>query len=355
MKRNWRIILMVCTAIGLVGSLSGCATFQKERLANSSTDYNLVVEKVQNEMLLLNIVRASKRRPMYFTSFNQLSGSMEYTFQTGSITIPFGKIGAGLDGAYSVAPSVSYSTKPSFIVNILDTKEFIAAIMSPVTLDKVYYYLKGGWHKEELWHILIKRIETPTEKGWKIYNNFPGDKKTFEEEFQPKLREFLKCELEEKETSKENKKESEYYFVCDGKELSISGPDTSGSYLLQKEGTNLYKIHLRSPEAMLYYLGQILRAEAQINFVPKIMLEKCESPVSLFIARKANDNDKAPIVSVDYEGTKYIIPGDVLTESDVKCPSDNSLHVLSLISQLISLQKSIKDVPITGVVNVIGR
>src|SRR5690349_8532779 len=101
MKIIRQIMWKLCLAVGLAGYLAGCAMLPKERISSSSTDYNLVVEKVQNEMLLLNVVRASKRRPLYFTGFNLLRGSLSYNFQTGNLTIPFGKIGTGLDGSYS--------------------------------------------------------------------------------------------------------------------------------------------------------------------------------------------------------------------------------------------------------------
>ena len=102
MKIPKQLVWKVCLAIALGGSLAGCAMLPKERIASTTTDYNLVVERVQNEMLLLNIVRASKRRPMYFTGFNLLRGSLSYNFQTGNIAIPFGNIGTGLNGAYSL-------------------------------------------------------------------------------------------------------------------------------------------------------------------------------------------------------------------------------------------------------------
>jgi hypothetical protein len=109
---------------------------------------------------------------------------------------------------------------------------------------------------------------------------------------------------------------------------------------------------------MLYYLGEILRAEAQKGFTPTIKLRNCEKeePTKLFVVRKAMKDEKAaPAVFVDYENNKYIIPGDPLTDSDVKCPLDSSMHVLSFVSQIMQLQKSAKDLPPTNIFNVIGR
>src|SRR6185369_6596142 len=191
-----KIIRQIMWKACLAMTLAGCAMLPKERIASSTTDYNLVVEKVQNEMLLLNVVRASKRRPMYFTGFNLLRGSLSYNFQTGGINIPFGKIGTGLNGAYSIAPSVSYSTSPSFDLSVWDTKEFTAGIMTPVTMDTVYYYLVSlGWPKEMLLHLLVERIEQyDNDKKLDTYENDPGNKKKFEE-FQAKLRDLLKCKF----------------------------------------------------------------------------------------------------------------------------------------------------------------
>src|SRR6185369_10824310 len=195
-----KIIRQIMWKACLAMTLAGCAMLPKERIASSTTDYNLVVEKVQNEMLLLNVVRASKRRPMYFTGFNLLRGSLSYNFQTGGINIPFGKIGAGLDGAYSIAPSVSYSTSPSFDLAVWDTKEFTTGIMTPVSMDTVYYYLvKLGWPKEMLLHLLVERIELyNNDKLSAKYENYPEDKAKFEA-FQAKLRELLKCRFVSRE------------------------------------------------------------------------------------------------------------------------------------------------------------
>src|SRR5512147_3101575 len=111
-----RAVIVLCS-MGFFVLSTGCAVFPKDKMIGSSTDYNVVIEKAQNDMILMNIVRASKRYPMYFTNFKQLRGSMSYNFSTGGITAPFGKFGLGAPGeatSYSIAPSISYSTNPSF-------------------------------------------------------------------------------------------------------------------------------------------------------------------------------------------------------------------------------------------------
>lgn len=388
----WKSWLVMC----LAGVLAGCAMLPKERISSSTTDYNLVVEKVQNEMLLLNIVRASKRRPMYFTGFNLLRGSLSYNFQTGDITIPFGKIGAGLDGAYSIAPSVSYSTNPSFDLIVWDNKDFTSGIMTPVTMDTVYHYLvKLGWPRELLLHLLVERIELYNNGTISaIYDNNPGNRAKFES-FQAKLRDLVKCKFVGQErfepigpklhatdihdleqlmevhkagltlnsvTEGNNEwyqlssKKTDYFYSCseenksEGSTYRIS--DAKGNNQPGNGDKQEYRIFLRSPEGILYYLGEILRAEVDKGYVP--MIEVCESRqlVPLFVVTKSSDHS---VVTVDYEGSKYSIPGNPATDHGDGCLGDRSMQVLTFVSQLIAGQKAGMNVPVTGAVTAVGR
>ena len=399
MKISKRMMWKACLAMSLAGFLAGCVMLPKERIASSTTDYNLVVEKVQNEMLLLNIVRASKRRPMYFTGFNLLRGSLSYNFQTGDISIPFGKIGSGLDGAYSIAPSVSYSTSPSFDLMVWDTKEFTAGIMTPVTMDTVYYYLvKLGWPKEMLLHLLVERIELYS-NGEKLdgYENDPENREKFEE-FQAKLRDLSKCKFVGLERSEPigpklqagnihdlqqlleihkagltldsviegdnewyqlSSKKTDYFYSCSAENKSEGNTyriaDGKGQNLQRDDVQQEYRIFLRSPEGILYYLGEILRSEVDKGYVP--MIEVCESrpPVPLFVVKKSSGNDSFSVVTVDYEGSKYSIPGHLATDRDNGCSEDRSMQVLTFVSQLIAGQKAGMNVPVTGAVTAVGR
>src|SRR6185369_9120659 len=394
-----KIIRQIMWKACLAMTLAGCAMLPKERIASSTTDYNLVVEKVQNEMLLLNVVRASKRRPMYFTGFNLLRGSLSYNFQTGGLTIPFGKIGTGFDGSYSIAPNVSYSTSPSFDLAVWDSKEFTAGMMTPVTMDTVYYYLVSlGWPKEVLLHLLVERIELyNNDKKLAAYDNDPDNKEKFEK-FQAKLRDLLKCRFARRERSEPfgpklqvkgindlqqlieihkaglrlnsvtvgndewyqlSSKKHDYFYSCSADDKS----EVSTYHIADAKGQNPpvnddqqeYRIFLRSPEGVLYYLGEILRAEVDKGYVPRV--EVCESrpPVPLFVVNKAGANDNIPVVTVDYEGSKYSIPGNPATGPDTGCSGDRSMQVLTFVSQLIAGQKAEMNVPVTGAVTAVGR
>jgi hypothetical protein len=390
-------LLKTSVLLALAAFCPGCAMLPQERISSNSSDYNLVVEKVQNEMLLLNIVRASKRRPMYFTGFNLLRGSMSYNFQTGNMTIPFGKIGNGLNGAYSIAPSVSYSTSPSFDLMVWDNKEFTNGMMTPVSMDTVYYYLEElGWHKEMLLHLFVDRIEM-YDNGIiaERFDNYPVDKEKFER-FQGKLRELLKCRLVGQErfepigprlkaeemddleqliqvqkagltlnrvTEGKNEwyqlssRKMDYSYSCGGDGKAEAGTyRVSGTKSRRQAGSGdkpEYRISLRSPEGVLYYLGEILRAETEKGFVPMIEVCSAKPHVPLFVVSKSA-GDSSSVISVDYDGSTYSIPRSP-SGADSSCTGDRSMHVLTFISLLIAEQKAGMNVPVTGAVTAVGR
>ena len=101
----------------------------------------------------------------------------------------------------------------------------------------------------------------------------------------------------------------------------------------------------------MYYLGEILRAEKDVL----INIGESKS-ARLFAVRKGAENDEIPAVTVSYEGIKYMIPSQTLPSAMNDGDSlDRSMQVLALIEQLIDLQKKGEIMPVTGVVNVIGR
>ncbi len=154
---------------------------------------------------------------------------------------------------------------------------------------------------------------------------------------------------------------------------------------VKKEAT----LFLRAPEGILYYLGELMRVEEREQFVPEICIEDHLEPLFVaFLRPKPNDGSegKCPaIVSVQYNEAEFIIPnaqkgssppatGDfqcpksedeargiesgrkyVKGIGNLNCSSGRSMQALSLLTQLIALQKSAKDAPTTTVIRAISQ
>ena len=185
MRMHWQIIPRMCFGITIIVFLAGCAQFQKEQMAISATDYNLVVERSQNDVLLLNIVRAAKRRPMYFTTLQDVKGSSSYLLDTGNIYTPIATFGlsqikssSGTFAPYSISPRANYSSSPIFDMAVLNnSKAFINGMLTPVTLKTFKYFWDQGWSKELLLNLFVQRVKLPNGKTvkWSLRNKANED------------------------------------------------------------------------------------------------------------------------------------------------------------------------------------
>jgi hypothetical protein len=116
------------------------------------------------------------------------------------------------------------------------------------------------------------------------------------------------------------------------------------------------KVYLRSPEAMLYYLGEVVRRsvhpEAASYSPPDVEITYSDgSSRPLFKVRTMGDDGQNPVVAVTYDGTRYFIPRESHTSRGTR---PLTLETLKLVAQLFSQQKDSTELPVTGVVNVIG-
>jgi hypothetical protein len=126
---------------------------------------------------------------------------------------------------------------------------------------------------------------------------------------------------------------------------------------------------LRSPEGLVYYLGELMRVANRKDDSPKVpyfCLQGHSQP--LFVARPAgSDRCIESLLEADAGRGRFSIPapgqsselaeckkGEIRFETATKCEPGRSMQALRLLSQLMSLQKSAKDLPSTAVVRVIN-
>ena len=142
----------------LVSALAGCSVV--DDFSGRAVDFNLQAEQVQEQNLLLNVVRASLRRPMQFTGLQSITGNASIS-GNGSLSFPFGP--AGHRPQKSLSPDVlglggSISGGPTFIVPVLDTQEFYEGILNPISLQVFDYYLEQGFPPEMLFDLFVSKV-----------------------------------------------------------------------------------------------------------------------------------------------------------------------------------------------------
>lgn len=169
--------------LAVVMVMSGCAIV--DQYSGRAVNYNLEAEQALDQGLLLNIVRASLRRPMQFTSVASISGTASVS-NTAGVSIPFGAGGASYkSGTFGG----SISGGPTFTVPVLDTQEFYQGVMSPVTLPLFDFFIQEGYPSEELFTLLVEKIvihrdacaaSDHTSNCEIVFWNYPGNELQFD-------------------------------------------------------------------------------------------------------------------------------------------------------------------------------
>ena len=376
------------TLILFASVFTGCAT--QVDIAEQAAKANRAVEDAHNQVLVLNVVRAYKQRPMYFTAIAKFSGPLGVISPSATLSIPFGGQASNI---YTLTPTFKADT-PACDIAVLDTQEFMLGFMKPVAPSTIKYYLDQGWPAHFVLGLFIREIRVPNNK--KPYVNYPDEKAEFDR-FQQELKRLVfDCNLKlvsgpaktvaigpmlSESTAASNLS----HLVAMQKEgLQLREIKTDGKqvYQLQKSGSDVlvaldkkceqimifampdlvrqptkedYEMILRSPEAILYYLGELSRVQIDGRYdgdkkpyVPKTWITKDKEEPTFVLKKDAPRTDKEAVVAVVHEGETYFVPRAAPGEG-------KSMHVLSLISQLIGLQKKASELPTTTTVRVIGQ
>lgn len=427
----------VALLLPLIG-LAGCSMHKPphQRLAAQAAGFNLTLEEAQNEMLLLNVIRAKDRLPMYLTAISSLNGNVS-TRLTGGIGGSYTEAnadtgaaqmatGGSLPAAMStvtdsvtktitrgLAPSLGgeLSRNPNFTLAVLDGEKFMRGFLKPIDGPTFAYFWDQGWPPELLLYLLVQRVE----EGGRVFKNYPPSSKDFKEfgdwvagfiaadprivrrqvehDLGPVLPTSAAADLGDLvAAAKEGltvsrrgrdwqlrRRTSELFFTTsdqgetgaddgdqEGRILSLYGGPDPDSQVSDQRGARLV---LRSPEAVLYYLGELMRVvEQKRTTIPHICIQEQYEPLfnavalgsctrSLVEARSPWGDFEIPPASPrsserscrsDEVGRLYYPDA-----SDV-CDSGRSMQTLRLLSQLISLQKSAEELPSPALVRVLG-
>ncbi|HEX4495736.1 MAG TPA: hypothetical protein VIE43_08720 [Thermoanaerobaculia bacterium] len=427
-------------------ALSGCTVHQ--RLATQAVNFNLAVEKAQNEMLLLNVIRAQDRMPMYLTGMSGLTGNVQTTFGAtagGSYSrARGGAVGMAMDTltrGYMPSATASESENPTYTLTVLDNQEFMRGFMSPLGKDLFAYYWNQGWPPSALLYLLVERIEIERKDAEPVVlENYPesmdlslakmssfGDwiqtflarnpkpkitQVSVLEKIGPPIPDEQLLDIEKlvkfsKEQlvlapcmAKPNRHRLERQHADFGFTASPQGPVTpedpckeesdgagssaNASQLAEKKERMVTKVDdstvtfiLRSPEALLYYLGELARVanREKAPTVPEVCIQHHFQPLfvaypdktcpnALLSAESARGIYSIPAVEPDPqddkcdEGKLRLTPQPDEKKPDFRAPvcvAGRSMQSFRLLTQVMSLQKSAKDNPSPALVRVIGQ
>ncbi|MGJ8536395.1 MAG: hypothetical protein ACSHW2_04520 [Parasphingopyxis sp.] len=340
---------------GLAGAaaitVSGCTSLQTP-MTDFATDYNRVIADTRNEMILLNIVRASEGEPTHYSALSSVSGNLSIGASAGaSLSGIIDDIDAGGSTGISVRSS------PSFQIIPLNTRDFATGILRPVEPNVVALFLSQGWNQNLLAALMVESVTC----GSITYNN---DLRTDDD--RSGRRHYLTAE-----------QAFGLGFTTDDGGSGTNGPVLSldagqaeslgmildnlgGDYRVTvrraEDGTAIFDVferseqtlnitldsgarpaecgdealtpdnyELRSVEGIIYYLGEILRSGDG-----RLISSNGDVVFALSSSAPANGHS----IRVSHNGRTYFVPHTSATER----PRNRTIQVISLINQLIGLQ-----------------
>ena len=166
-------IYRLLIGLSFTASLFGCSSVAPD-FSDMSQTYQRVIEKYQNNNLLLNIVRSSKNMPLSFLDIPNVIGTGTISETAGLAGLFYsGSPGGGLAGVFSASagsytnPSVSLSLGRSFnfTQSSLENAQFEKEFLSIIPIETINFFARHHIPPELIFNLSIDAIETRTPDG----------------------------------------------------------------------------------------------------------------------------------------------------------------------------------------------
>jgi hypothetical protein len=163
--------------------LAGCLSLGS--IETRGTNINESIGVMQNRAMLLNLVRASRSEPLYFTAINQVQAQGATDLK---LTAPVVLTGQGLTAAARAftwdsggSTFLDNSTNTNFQMGVYSTQAFYSGMLAPLGLTEVDLLLHQGFPRELIFYLAIEKAKLTNVKTGQsiiVYND-PTNKASY--------------------------------------------------------------------------------------------------------------------------------------------------------------------------------
>lgn len=146
-----RILSIVLIPILLAG---GCQQSGPASVELARGPFNQVIQKTNNEQLLLNLVRLYYREPPYFLTVASVSTSHDL----GVSTSASGTFPRRSPNTYGLDVGASYTEKPTVTYTPLHGDKFVKQLMRPVDANVILLLYHSGWSVSRIFRLLLQDL-----------------------------------------------------------------------------------------------------------------------------------------------------------------------------------------------------
>lgn len=156
---------------------AACQTVQTTD--DAAVDLNRAFARARDEITLLNVLRASERQPLQFSTISSVQGAVR---AGASIRIPFiNLVGAGRE---AISPEISLSSRnPTVSIAPLATREFIQGISRPLSPGIIDDLLIQGWPLDVVLGLTVGGVVCGGDNGKLNHGDDPEEDQRFLQAF----------------------------------------------------------------------------------------------------------------------------------------------------------------------------
>ncbi len=133
----------------------GCSLGPKS-LKGNRLDYNMSIQKSNNEELLVNLVRAKYLEPLFFLQVGSISSSFSFTAEAGLTGIFYDKRSDIFTNSLNPMVGTAYGEKPTITYTPVQGKDALKQLMEEITLDRFLILTRLGLGVESLMWLIVE-------------------------------------------------------------------------------------------------------------------------------------------------------------------------------------------------------
>jgi hypothetical protein len=114
-------------------------------LKGNRLDYNISIQKSNNEELLINLVRAKYYEPLFFLQVGSISSSFSYTVSAALAGTIYSKGGDAFANSLSPSLGAGYGEKPIITYTPVQGEQAVKQLMEEINLDRFLLLTRSGW------------------------------------------------------------------------------------------------------------------------------------------------------------------------------------------------------------------
>jgi hypothetical protein len=135
-------------------SAGGCAKLGPATIQSQRVNYNLAVQKTNDEQLLLNLARLKYRdTPLFMEVSSVASQFILSTTGNASATLQ-----EGVKGLFGLGGSVGLTERPTVTYSPLQGNRFIQRVLTPLPLKNIALLYNSGWSIERIFRLCFQRM-----------------------------------------------------------------------------------------------------------------------------------------------------------------------------------------------------